>query len=174
MASGKGFAARIVNTDIIHSRIHQGTFFSRDINDAALGAGAFLAALIQAGPNMSPHLRFIARVGGNCQLRLYEGPTWSVAGTPQAPFNRNRRSAIVPAMVLTSGPTVSVKGTELLSELIPGGIGASSGATSNAFEEWILDVDTDYLVEVENLTGQVQPINMQIDFYEAPKGFGII
>lgn len=152
----------------IHARIHEGVMYSVDQVNAALADTLSLSFLISTSASKSVHLRVLAAMGGDARLQLYENPTVTMAGSAITPINRNRFSSNVPAATITTGPTVSSDGTELLDIILPGGSGfyLSPGSSSNAFEEYILKLEEDYLARVTNISGSAQPSSLQLDFYE--------
>lgn len=152
----------------IHARIHEGTMFSVDQVDTALADTASLTYLISTSASQSAHLRVLAALGGDARLQFFENPTVTMAGSAVTPINRNRFSSNVAASTVTTGPTVSSDGTELLDIILPGGSGffLSPGSSGNAFEEYILKLDEDYLARVTNISGSAQPASLQLDFYE--------
>lgn len=175
-APGKGWTNEVITTTVVHHRIHQGTFFATDAFDTALADNAFLQVLLRPG-SRTPHIRHLAHGGGDMILRLYEGATFSAAGSALTAVNKNRRSSRTAQMQLSTGPTITDKGTVLSGILLPGGTGGffgggSPGGEAAGFEEWVLDPELDYLVELENIAGTAQPAHLQIDFYEPPEQEG--
>lgn len=162
-----GFEATVTTLGQVHARIHQGLFFSADHNDPALASSGIMDILIRPAATVSMHVRFNVVTGGDAQVWLFEGTTFSVAGAAVPSVNRNRFSPHTAQALLTSGPTITADGLELLTGLIVGGkSGQSSGGVRESFEEWIFKVGEVYLVRVQNLNAQAQPVDVGIDFYE--------
>lgn len=162
-----GFENVVTSLDAVHARIHQGLFFSADMFDPALANLANLDVLIRPDASVSMHIRFIATAGGDAQVWLYENTTFSAPGVAQTSQNRNRVSQRTALGLVNLGPTVTAVGDELLTGLLPGGkAGQASGSEKQSFEEWILAPGLVYLARLQNIAGQVQPVNMQVDYYE--------
>lgn len=160
-------AGHLVVIDSVHHRVHMGQMFSCSIFDGALGAAASAELLIRVPANAGAHLSARGALGGDAVGRMFEAPTTTDDGTAVPRLNRNRRSATVADLLVFTGPTVTIDGTELLVAFIPGGTGGNAlGGQGETFGEWILDESTDYLLRVTNLTGQVQPVSIEINWYE--------
>lgn len=166
----------VVATDIIHSRIHKGLFYSAHLYDVALGNGTALNMLIQVSESVACHLRVTGSVGGDGTLELFETPTVSNEGVLIVPTNHNRFTDIRAAeTVISSGPTTSPDGELLDRQLITGGPGPLSlGGSDSLFEEFILPLDGVYMARLTNIAGQDKPALLQLDFYEPVNRVGII
>lgn len=159
-------ADAIVNIDIIHNRIHRGQFFSVDFLNIALADDAILEMLIRVPAEKSAHTRVLAEVGGDARQTFLENPTITDDGASLTPINRNRFSSLATDILLFSGPTVTVDGTVLQDTIIAAGRGPlSGGGGGGTFEEYVLNPG-DYVYRVKNISGNVQPASIQIDFYE--------
>lgn len=157
-----------IHMDEIHANIHRGWMFSASIVDLALADDAAIEVLIQTHATQSAHMRFVAAGGGDVEIELYEGATFSAAGTPMSASNRNRSSANTADSIITHTPTLTGDGTELHNTLGPGGSGffATPGGESRTFEEWVLAPATVYLFRVSNRSGVAAPVSVTLDFYE--------
>ncbi len=163
----QGRQLRVINTDLVHQRIHEGLFFSLSEIDTSLPNNASLDILIQVDPSSGLHIRFNARAGGDAQGFIYEGTTFSAAGSVLAPINRNRFSQNVPPATFTRDPTITDLGTELYAELLAGGSGfLTPGGEASTFEEFVLKGGETYLVRLTNTSGSAQPVNAVFDFYD--------
>lgn len=162
-----GFEATVVSIGTVHARIHQGLFYSADVIDPALASAADLNVLIRPAATVSMHTRFSIVTGGDAQVWLFEGTTFSAPGAVETASNRNRFSGHVAQGLVNSGPTITADGVQLLTGLIVGGkSGQSSGGVRESFEEWILKTSEVYLLRVRNLNAQAQAADIQVDFYE--------
>lgn len=162
------FSENLVVKGDIHADIHKGIFFSTGTSDTALAGGASLEILIQT-PADTPriHARFQAAMGSDASTALFEGTTFSDAGTLITPTNRNRASATVAGGTWSTGPTLTADGSQIFSGVIPGGSGGNAlGGSVASFEEFILAAGSTYLARVTNLTGQVQVAYLAVDFYD--------
>ena len=152
--------------DSLHNRIHAGSFFSAGISNAALANGAVLELLIQTPATGTIHLRGEAAAGGNAGIEMYEGTTFSAAGTASPSANHNRLSSNVSTVVVTHTPTLTADGSQLVSDIIIGGQTGKAFGGSVSPEEWLLDQSQVYLLRLTNTAGTVQPARIALDFYD--------
>jgi hypothetical protein len=156
----------VVTLDEIHSSIHKGRMFSSGYHSMSVADNADIEILVQVGATAAHALLSVA-VGGDAEAELYEGTTFSGAGTAATPVNKNRFSATAATTTVTHTPTLTLDGTLLASGYIPGGTKAQSGGgTGSSFAEWVLQTSTDYLIRLINRAGSTQPLGIVIDFYE--------
>ncbi len=149
--------------DTVHERIHGGQMFAGSVLDLAVGAGADLEILIRVAGGA--HFRPRLAAGADISASLFEDPTTSADGTPVPAINRNRFSATAAETLIFSGPTVTVDGTLLLSNFVPGGSGFLSGGGSDDFLEWILSPG-DYLGRITNESTGATQVAIILDWYE--------
>lgn len=154
--------------DTVHTNIHRGIMFSVGHSAEGVADDGTVELLLQVGSNRSCHARFAVAAGGDFRVQLFEATTFSAAGTPVTPQNRNRFSPTTAETTVTHSPTVEADGTTLVNGIRPGGSGFifTPGDTAVGFNEWVLKTDTVYLARVQNLAGTAQPLSIQIDFYE--------
>ena len=165
-----GAEEEIVTTrNTIHERIHEGIFWSGGVLDVALANLGVMELLIQTGA-IPVHARFAGAGSQSLRTDLFEGTTFSAAGTPVAAVARNRQLVQVPLTVLTTAPTLTLDGTQLFGGFIPGGTGPQSeGGTSSSFNEYVLAPNTVYLARLtNNLAGGTSVTQLSIEFYEDP------
>lgn len=157
----------LVQMNEVHARIHEGSFFSTGLGDAALANAGTLEILIQTPATGTIHARFGGSVGGDIRMGLFEGTTFSAAGTTLVPSNRNRMSANVTTVTLSHTPTITLDGTVLFDGYVGGGSGGNAiGGQIASFEEFILDQSTSYLARVTNVSGQAQVSSLTVNFYD--------
>jgi hypothetical protein len=155
----------------IHRRIHEGVLFEASYLSESVADDASILVRITTAAGQSTHLRITPGAGGDAIVKFSEGATFSSAGTPITPTNRNRVSPNVAQTVIRHTPTVNVAGTELLppsGQFLPGGAGflSTPGAAIADFEEWILAPGTEYLITLTNKAGSSQPLGVSLFFYE--------
>ena len=128
---------------------------------------AFLDVRILVAANSECHLRPFLAGGGEATFELYEGTTFTVAGTVLAAVNRNRGSQNDASTLFYFTPTIDAPGVLLEEGLQPGGSGgnASGGRGDAGFEEWIL-MPGEHVFRVKNLGGAAKNMSVQLDFYE--------
>ena len=154
-----------------HSKVHQGRFFGAQYYDSAVVNTGTLDLLIQTAANKSLHTYIKLLVGGDAVFQLYEGTTFSAAGTAVDTINHNRTSSEVCTCTVTHTPTVTDVGTELWEEFVPGGTSGAGGAHTPggidavSSEQWIFNNGTDYLLRVTNAAGSTQPIQIVMAYY---------
>lgn len=162
-----GYENVVTQITATHARIHQGLFFSGDVFDPALAAAGVINVLLRPDSTVSMHARFTIAAGGDSEVRLFEDTTFSAPGTAVLMSNRNRITTLTARGLVTSGPTITADGTQLIHGLSPGGkSGQSAGGIVESFEEWMLAPGKVYLLRVVNLAAQVQPVDIQVDMYE--------
>lgn len=156
--------------DTLHQRTHEGVVYSHNQIFAGVTNDADIEVLMQVPAGMYPHIRIQQNAGGDAEMRVFEGSTFSAAGTAVTPRNRNRNVPDASAVTLTHTPTITVPGTELVTLFVPGGSGGNaSGANGIIFEEFILKPSTDYLFRGTNRAGIAQDMNSVLTWYE-PNG----
>ena len=156
--------------DTAHLRVHDGQAFTvshiwPETGEIADNANADI--LIQVGANRL-HAVWNLSCGGNSETYFYEGTTFSAAGTAITAYNQNRSSAKTSLSTFTHTPTVTLVGTELIAEFLPGGTkDAGSGGSGETFVREIdLAPSTDYLIRITNRSGAIQMASIHIEFYE--------
>lgn len=171
MASGFSlFKNAVTATSLRHARVHQGTFYSADHFDSALVNGGTIDLLVQIG-EFEAHLRHFSSSGGQGELRIFEGTTFSAAGTAVNAVNRNREVLRPATTVITLDPTITLVGTQLDVLFVPGGAGGNASGNFADFEmEWLLAPNTDYLVRFTNTAGTTQPAHVHLEWYEDLEG----
>jgi len=151
-----------------HSKVHQGQFYTTGYYNAAVASGSSIDVLVQTGTK-SVHTYIICAVGGNSTFSIYEGTTFSAAGTSLTPMNNNRSSSNTPLATFTHTPTITLTGTQLDGvEFIPGGSSAvATGAIAPIGSEQItMAPSTNYLFRLTNISGVATELNTRISFYE--------
>lgn len=100
-------------------------------------------------------------------MQMYEGATFSAAGTAVEMTNHNRNSTKVIPSGVTHTPTITGTGSQLNGPMfVPGGKGGtSSGGTGGFAEEFILKPSTVYLLRVTNVSGVNQAISATVKGY---------
>lgn len=162
------FAEGLVTIDTVHSRIHQGIFYTANALDLTLADNASITFLIRTADNQGAHANPLGIAGGDAELTFFEAPTVTGAGTPLSTINKNRFSSNEAKTLVFLTPSLSADGLELDDHLIVGGVGpVQSVGGSGGFEnEWILKTDTEYVLRITNRSGAPQPVHLQLDFYE--------
>ena len=157
----------IVTLNALHNQIHNGNMYDADLADLALANNGVLEFIIQTGAGDLVHMQFRGSGGGDVNLQLYEGTTFSAAGTAVTPVNRNRASSNTSVVTVTHTPTLSADGTKLADDLVPGGTGGNAtGGSADIFGEWILQASTVYMLRAINISGSTKPVFIGLDWIE--------
>lgn len=104
---------------------------------------------------------------GGVEFRLLEGVEFS-GGTAMTPMNRNRTSSNIATLDIKSGSSVTNTGTELYvigfpTAASPQGRGSKSGSDT---VPWVLASETNYAIEIKNLTAGAKIIYAELAWYE--------
>ena len=157
----------LVSMGEVHANIHRGIMFVAGQSAEGVADDGTIEVLIQVGSTRSCHVQFTGAAGGDHEFELFEGTTFSAAGTSVTPINRNRFSSTAAVTTVTHTPTLTADGTKLVGGLRPGGTGGNSiGSTTKGFAEWMLATDTVYLARLINRAGTAQLLSLEMDFYE--------
>jgi len=159
----------ISTIDEAHRRIHAGQSFYAGYlwgEGSNIADNASAELLIQVGAE-SMHTIYEVAAGGDAEVRVFEAPTVSTAGTSVTAFNKARYSANASNATLTRDPSISADGTALPAKFLPGGTFLSTGSQDGGFNrETILNANTDYLFRVTNRAGSAQPMSISMEWYE--------
>lgn len=145
-------ALRVI--DVLHHQTHNGRVFQASAISAAVANNDVFEFLLRTDDTRYCHLRAQLMAAGDAYLHIFESPTSSADGSAVSAVNKNRLSSESAKLSVFSGPTVTVDGTQLHEEFVPGGHGnQGSGGRAN-FEEFVLKRDvTDYLTRATNKSG---------------------
>lgn len=159
--------ALVASIEYAHAQTHAGRYFSGGFYNASVANGASIDILIQTGAQ-SFHLRFDGSSSGDSTIRFYESATFSAAGTAVTMSNHNRTSAKTFVGTVTSGPTITATGTQLNgTDYVAGGTkNQSVGGSGGYANEFILSLNTNYLIRFTNDSGAAAKMNMSVYGYE--------
>ncbi len=160
--------------DFVHHEVHDGNTFqaSQKTADASpIADDASYDMLIIVGNEAEAHLVFGAASGGTAEVILYKDTTVSDNGAQVAV--QNMRQSLHGIKLNTTRafttPTITLVGTQMNIQLLPGGSGpgqGTSGGTVREGTEWVLNPNTNYLIRVTNRSGAAQPISIMAQWYE--------
>ena len=157
--------------DVAHNNVHKGKFYTacNIFNSVANTSSA--EVLIQVGSNKKLHFVKNCAAGGDAEVFLFEGTTFSAAGTSITAYNLNRSSSSTTDATITHTPTLTADGTQINCGFIPGGgifgAGGSNGGPIRSGTEIVLDVNTDYLIRLTNTSGGAQDMSIEVGYYES-------
>jgi hypothetical protein len=104
------FPANNESIDYAHQKIHEGRFFSGGYYNSSLSAGSSQDILVQVGSSSNFHAIMAVSISGEATVFIYEGTTFSAAGSAVTMTNHNRTSAKVFSGTVTYSPTVTGTG----------------------------------------------------------------
>ena len=146
---------RNITIDTIHQKVHEGRLFSGGYYNASVNNGATLDILFQTDATYIFHGIANVSVGGDATMQMFEGVTFSAAGTPITMSNHNRTSAKVLGGGAYHTPAITGTGNQMNGTIyIPGGSGGNSSGGKGGFEqEYVLAASTNYLLRITNVSG---------------------
>lgn len=150
-----------------HAAVHR-DIIARATQVVIAGTGIINVLFKSPGP-LQAHMEWIVNAAADTEVRLYESPTVTVEGSDMvksrlfAPTTKTTQSAA------KLGGTVSDKGT-LLDVQWNGGGGQGSGTFGGSVihddAEWVLKVDTWYLIEIDRKAST--KLGIVLEWYEVP------
>lgn len=165
-ADHHGGGLRVI--DQSHVKTHEGDLYLAG-HLFSLGSAADGEVIITTGATKEIHLSVGVSAGAGGRFFVFEAPTFTV-GTPITPINANRQSANTAEPTVVYTPTVTVDGTALSSEVVPGGTtGAATGGANRGFArgvEYILKASTSYLFRFTNDGAGTEYASISLGFYE--------
>lgn len=155
-----------------HHEVHEGEFFEFGQTFLLVADDGFAYLRFKTSAAKTLHFGSSITAEGKALVKIYEGTTYTDDGTVITPINNNRCSSDAAETSVWHTPTVDVLGSELTPEngvLLIGGLGPQSVGGSVKGDEEIIAADgTDYLIAVQNVSGQVKDITIQVGGYEEP------
>lgn len=165
---GVGGDSRWSVIDTVHKYVHSGNYFSGGVYNGAVANAGTLTILVQNGADFM-HTVFSAVVTGNSTIKLFENPTFSIAGTAVTMSNHNRSSAKVLLGTVTHTPTVSNNGIQINGTSLMAG-GEKSKALGSEFggfgSEFVLAKNTNYLIQITNNSGASAEMDLHLNCYQ--------
>lgn len=155
-----------VTIPVVHHEVHEGETFSVSLFSLTNPNGAMITLMLRTQTTQYGHLTFTVAAGGDAQVRLHENPVVTSAGLVFTARNMKRTSTSGAEIVPSGNPTYT-DGTILTNFLVPGGAGGNSqGGVGRQSTEWILRLNTDYLIELTNIAVGNQPLSIVAQWYE--------
>ena len=158
----------LVTIENAMQEIHGGEMFSAEYTASVMNNNS-LNLQIKTGATKNAYLTINVAAGGQCVVYFYENPT-TTSGSAVTIHNMNRTSQNITACTVLHSPSVSSIGTTALinGRLVPGGTSAQTrvGGMARLGTEWVLKVDTKYLLRAINVSGGTIMINAVFEFYE--------
>lgn len=150
-----------------HQKTHEGRYFSGGYYNASVASSGTVELLVQITTE-TWHAKATVAVGGDSTVQIFEGTTFSAAGTAVTMTNHNRASAKTFTGTVTHTPTLTAAGTQLNGTmLIPGGSGGNASGGDIGFEnEFVLKASTNYMIRVTNVSTGNVAISVTIEGYQ--------
>jgi hypothetical protein len=150
-----------------HGAVHN-DIIARATRVVSSGTGITNVLFKSPGP-LQGHLEYIITAAADTEVRLYEAPTVTTEGTDMVFARLHLGSSKTTQSIAKTGGTVSAKGT-LKDEQWNGGAGAGANVTGGSVvhdgAEWLLKVDTWYLIEIDRKTAT--KLGIALEWYEVP------
>lgn len=160
--------------DFVHHEVHEGNTYQacqKSADGSPIADDASYDMLLITGNEAEPHLVLSAAAGGISEVIVYKDTTVSANGALIA--TQNMRQALhgtkLNTLLAYTSPTVTLVGTLIHIQLLPGGMGpgqGTSGGTARQETEWQLAINTTYMIRVTNRSGGAQPISILAQWYE--------
>lgn len=109
---------------------------------------------------------FIARIGGDAELKVFEGVTGVTGGTVFVPRNRNRASSATAQTGVIIEPTEVTTNGVLYEEIIIGGTGGTAAGATLEGDYAVLKADTSYLFRLTNRSNQSRIAELFVQWVE--------
>jgi hypothetical protein len=161
-------------TDAVHQMGHEGFVHHTSGKILALADAGVYEFLLVVPAATYPHLNRVnfSVSSGDVDIVSFEAPTQTDEGSVLTSYNTNRNSANTPGMLVYTGPTITVDGTQIHTAWVPptaAGVGQSKNdgvADVNAGEEWIIKPSTEYLIRLTNNAGAAIDFRYEFLWYE--------
>lgn len=157
--------------DFVHELVHEGRAFTvsyKPADNSPIADNADITFGISVGTRV-PHVLWSAVAGGEAEVFLYEGATFT-GGTALSAYNLNRGSSAalyIPTTSFVLGPSITGAGTQLYNYMVPGGTGGGrQGAVAREGMEWMLRPNTKYTIRLYNRSGGNGYMSLAVSFYE--------
>lgn len=163
-----GADAPSIVVDVNHQRNHDGrAWFAYKMYpvSAPLAALSSIDIVMASASGVFPHLTVDALCLGDAEFYIYENPV-ATGGTSFTPINRNRNYTTSSQVAMIINPTVSVLGTQIDAQIIPGGSGKKSSGGTTGSLEYVLKPLTNYLFRLTNVNGTSHAAHLALEWYE--------
>lgn len=153
-----------------HRACHEKLHYFCEYTDEDWDNNDYADLRIKNGTSYDLHFLFSIFPEVMGRIYMYEGTTYTADGTAVSQINNNRNTPLgVASSNAYHTPTIDTLGTVLIDgRYIAAGVrNRGTGSSGNTREELILKQDTDYLVRVQNVSGNNNMfISMLFEWYE--------
>ena len=164
-AMGADSYKNAIHIGSVHHELHDGRAFIVSRDSGSIADGATSDILIQVG---TTELHFTTGAGttGSFSADLYEGTTFSAAGTALVSYNKLRSSATTTNATFTHTPTTTALGTSVWCSLISGGKKVGGDSELPEIDQFVLTASTNYLYRLTNISGVAAQAISNVSYYE--------
>ena len=163
-----GADAPSIVVDVNHQRNHDGrAWFAYKMypKSAPLADGSSIDIVLASASGVFPHMTVDALCLGDAEFYIYENPV-ATGGTSFTPINRNRNYTTSSQVAMIINPTVSVLGTQIDAQILPGGSGKKAAGGTAGSLEYVLKPLTNYLFRLTNVNGTSHAAHLSLEWYE--------
>lgn len=163
-----GADAPSIVVDVNHQRNHDGrAWFAYKMypKSAPLADGSSIDIVLASASGVFPHMTADALCLGDAEFYIYENPV-ATGGTSFTPINRNRNYTTSSQVAMIINPTVSVLGTQIDAQILPGGSGKKAAGGTAGSLEYVLKPLTNYLFRLTNVNGTAHAAHLSLEWYE--------
>lgn len=122
--------------------------------------------LLVATGSQCPHAKVRVGVGGNCDLLIFEGVTVSANGNLLPAYGKNRVDSGTALTEVYDSPTITNDGTSIFQWFAAAGEKGFAGGGSWGETEWLLKLNTLYVVRIVNRSGGPIQFAMSVGWTE--------
>lgn len=160
----------IESIDSVHAETHEGKHYTANHFYTAVADEAYADMHIRTGATKYAHLIIVVQAEAKSYITFYRDSTYTTNGSAVTAFNNNDASANTTESALYYAPTGVTIGTLLYQDFVPAGTSPKPvGGTYVSRNEWILKLNTDYLIRVQNVSGSAtSDTTINFVYYELP------
>lgn len=156
----------IETIESLHQTVHDKKMHTISYRKQDVGAdGTLLVRIVATTKDIHANISFVGE--GKTILNSYTGTTYTAAGTPYTPFNR--QTAEVSNLVgdVYIDPTVDVLGTQRGDDFVgSSGAAARAGGASSPNVETLINAGTELLLIVTNASATASDLGVIANIYE--------
>ena len=163
----EGFTGGCKTIGSEHVMVWEGCTYKASYVNTAVANTASVNILIQVPATLSlMHINHntFKTTGAPFGIGVYEGPTFSAAGTAITPYNINRLSSNTSLVTITHTPTLTDDGTQIEADLIVGD--KSAGGDIEGYSEHFVFGPGNFLFRATNNSGQEKQLAFRMAYFE--------
>lgn len=150
----------------IHEKIHKGEVHIFSHIEESVANNSSLDIFLKSGAAYA-HSIFNGNATGDSIIEIFEDSVISNDGTVIPIKNKNRNISETNIFTAFEGPTISDDGTSLIPVFLSGGSGGIRvGASSEERDEFVLKLNTNYIIRITNKSGVPATLSITGSIYE--------